>query len=300
MMGVDLFRLDPGEVFGEKHVARGGRPAECLPLSGLPAYESESGTVLVMEALIAWDGGVDRAPMLLPTSYRDVALRAPSGLAALHDDVDAVWTWRPIIHSLTLARTQRSGSQQELEWRIGLHQVAVIQSEQEDRIHEVFVRSATEILKHERPKEEVADEYEARVREILAEPSPTLGYDAANRRASAILREHLTPQQRVDLAAEKAFYVRGRINRLYRVEPGNGFQIVGPVSREILVTFCLHPDEWIPADDVALATKLAIDAGEETEAELLSAGRATLRPRPYRVYPELVTARRLEQRFALG
>lgn len=107
-------------------------------------------------------------------------------------------------------------------------------------------------------------------------------YLDANERAERILIEHLCPQQRLDLAAHRKFYVQGRLNKLYEVEISNGFAIVHPETREIIVKHCCHPEYWMPHADVALATKLAIEAGEDSEAELLQAGRSTLRQHRFR------------------
>jgi hypothetical protein len=122
---------------------------------------------------------------------------------------------------------------------------------------------------------------------------------AAGARARAILLEHLSPQQRLDLARRRGFFVRGEINRLYFVEPSNGLQIVDPVTHEATVSLCLHPDEWMPHDDVALATKLALDAGADTEAEMLEAARPRMLRRTEAERWQHRRAYALERRYEL-
>lgn len=286
MNGLDLFRFDAGEDFTADHVSQGGRPAACLPCDGIPAYESENAKLLVMENVAYFQSGANKVPMLFPLSYQMVALRAPSGLTALHDAVDAVWTWRPLLYFLRLDGTRRTGSQQELEWRIGLYQARLAGAERDDAYTALLLEALAWMRTAKRTREETAAEFLPRLEALRDTPYPELGYATANRRARALLLEHLTPQQRIDYHAWKCFYVRGELNPLYRVEPGNGYQIVDPISRETTVSICLHPDDWIPDDDVALATKLAIDAGIDSEAGLLEAGKTTLRQKTHRTTDE--------------
>lgn len=268
-MNLDAFDLFAADVTADQ-VSQHGAPARACPCDGMPAYESESGTLLVMENLVccAGAGPADRIlPLLLPFSYKMVCIRAPSGLSALHDDVDAVWAWRPVIYDMKFTHTQRKGSQQELAYRIGIWQAASEKADFEDRLFAWLRECCANQTPH--------DEYEAGAQAILDGWPRLLPCEEANRRADAILREHLNPQQLLDLDASEGFYVRGTINRMYRVELSNGCQIVHPATRQVLASMCIHTDDWIPAADVALASKLMIDAGVETEAELLSGARVT-------------------------
>lgn len=293
-------------------------PARALPHSGLPAYESDHGTILVMENLVVFGGGHSHPPMLLPRSYHDVAVRTNGeGLAALHDDPAAIWSWRPILYKLGAFDTQALGSQQELEYRRGIWDVNLANSEDNDADYEFIGAQLVEIRRRygrippleRRPGEtgwRLPKNARKRLhREYLAWASSKpvrerMPFVEARERAEAILYEHLAPQQRLDLARRRAFFVRGRINRLYRVEFGNGFAIVDPVTYQPIVSICLHPDYWMPHADVALATKLAIDAGEETESELLSAARSRPLPRVRPADREERAAHRLEERFRLN
>lgn len=299
-MNLEVYDLFAGPV-GSRVIARGGKPASCVPYDGLPAYESETGALLVMECLLCFTGhaAASRFPMLLPRSYGIVSLRAPSGLTALHDDPDAIWSWRPLLYQLKFYETQRYGSQQELEWRIGLQQARLSTSEFDDFQDRILVAQAAEMKKRygrmppitlqpgqtgfRLPKNARKRAYREYAAALDAWEPPELPFVEANERAARILREHLNPQQRLELASRHYFYVRGTINRLYRIEPGNGASIVDPETHTVLVSLCLHPDEWIPHDDVALATKLLIESGPAGEEEMLAGARARpihARPRP--------------------
>lgn len=265
----DLFRRP----VTARDVSRHGRPAESVPHDGMPAYESESGTLFVMECLVVHSQAADKPPIVLPASYGMVALRAPSGLAALHDAVDAVWSWRPMLYTLFIEWTGKHGSQQELEWRIGLHEARLDRSELNDSLMEWLLTCAKAKTPHA--------EYEAEAERIIDAwmGRPEMPFIQANQKAERILAEHLSPLQRIDLAADGHFYVRGTINKLYAIEPGNGAMIVDPLTHEPLVSLCLHTDDWIPHADVALATKLAIESGREGEEEMLAgANPRVLRP----------------------
>jgi len=92
----------------------------------------------------------------------------------------------------------------------------------------------------------------------------------ADERADALLREHLAPQQLIEwLATDSGFLVRGgETGDTYRVRVGDGFERLDPVTLERQESYCLHPEEWIPHADVALATKLGLES-PETEHDIL-------------------------------
>lgn len=302
--GLDLFRGEPTA----RHVSRGGRPAPATPHRGMPAYESETGALAVMENLLVFPGSATSPPLALPMSYMMVVARTQgNGLTALHDDPDAVWSWRPIIYSLLIDQTQALGSQHELEYRKGLADVQAWKADENDALAAFIIeqlrrlepRYGPDPLVKRLPKNARKRLYREYAAWQDARDPPDLPYLRANERARAILLEHLSPQQRLDLATGHGFYVRGEMNRLYFVEPGNGFAIVDPVTRETTVSLCLHPEEWMPYDDVALATKLSIDAGRDSEAEMLEAANPRLLRRRYRSTPDDRAARRLEERYRL-
>lgn len=289
-----------------RQVARDGRSAPGVGFEGMPAYESEHRRLLVMESMIVFRGGAMNEPLLLPWNYRNVCARAPDGLAALHDDPDALWSWRPIIYSLGAIVDNRLGSQIELEYRVGLAEAAFHGDNRRGRVVEAWIR----IMRDEQAKRSGRIRKNARKRlyrafteamaEILSGPPPPLEMVEAREKADRLLLAMLAPQQRIDYLAHQGFYVRGRINRLYEVRVGNGFAIVDPTTHEQTVSFCLHPDEWIPHADVALATKLGIEAGTESEAELLSAANPTVLPQASPATAEERVAWRLERRYLAG
>lgn len=266
-MNLDVFDLFASAVT-PAHVSQGGAPAKACPCDGMPAYESESGRLLVMECLICFCGvtGDRTLPLLFPRSYDMAMLRGP-GLVALHDDPDAVWTWRPIIYDMMFTHTQRKGSQQELLWRRGVHDARMAREDLRDRLFVLLQECVQGRLPFE--------DYEERAIALADAWPDCLPFQEAEARADRILREHLNPQQLLDLAGHDWFYVRGNLNRLYRVEIDNGCQVVHPSTHAVLASLCIHTDDWIPGADVALATKLMIDAGPETEAELLAGAKAT-------------------------
>jgi hypothetical protein len=261
----------------------------------MPAYESETGALLVMETLVAFFGRADSgAPLLMPHSYMMATLRAPSGLTALHDDPDAVWSWRPCIYTLKVAVTERMGSQQELEYRRGLHDVHMASADLQDQGDAFIVEQCVELKRRygrlppltlepgerrfrlpKNARKRMHRAYVAHVEGLNAAAlEAEMPYQAANRKAEALLREHLSPLQLIEFVCEGGFHVRGTINWLYRISVGNGASIVDPVTHEPVVSLCIHPDDWIPDEDVALSLKMMIESGPEGEAEMLAGARA--------------------------
>lgn len=290
----------------ERWIVHGGRPSEVVrdTHGGIPSYESDTGKILVYDLLVAFDqpvkvladGGVGvafTATMLFPIGYAMAAARSVYAgdheLCALHDDPEAAWVWRPLVYRLGQDLT-RLGSQQELEWRWMLHEQREAREEIEAATGRFMVAQIQELrrrygrvphLDRRRPGEwrlgknarkRLHRDYVAEVQRLHADPEllPAL---EANDRADLILREHLAPQQLLDLDASGGFYSRGTIHRLYRVELGNGAQIVDPETRRPVASMCLHPERWMPHADVALATKLAIESGPEREKEMLAGAR---------------------------
>lgn len=287
-------------------IPRGGRPAATLDwCDGMPAYESDDGRLVVFETLVAFAGarglqpsGRYRGPdghhhetfgegrtIMLPLSYGQVAVRQAildpgSGLVPLHDQPGASWSWRPLLwqfRRLDDGGVQRFGSQNELDWRNALAE----STERSGRRREAAVRRAMRELDSLAHADELPDldEYLEEAREWVArwEATTPWRFTVANERARATLLEHLDVQQRIDLAARGRFLVRGRVNQRYQISPGNGLAIVDAETLEPTVSLCLHPERWIPHDDVALAHKLLIESGERGERELLDAAR----PYPY-------------------
>lgn len=265
-------------------VAEGGRCAPALrPVHGLPAYETATGAILVMEALVAFGsvtfdmvGPIARPSdtMLIPRHYRGAALRdilaGGEGLCALHDAPDAMWSWRPILYRMRQGWASRLGSQEELSWRQGLVEATVKVMEDRDELANLAAQCHAEGLDLDESMRRGID----LIREQKARPSG-LAIFAANEKAGRLLLEHLAPLQRVDLELTGTFLVRGTVNALYRVRLGNGCEVLSPETHRPFLSMCIHPETWLPDADVALATKLLIESGPDGENELLAGARVT-------------------------
>lgn len=178
--------------------------------------------------------------MLFPRWYGTACIVAPDGLVPLHHDPAAWWQWRPMIYRLTWdGEWSTLGSQQELSWRYGLMEMT----------HAI----------HADGELTTAD---------------------ANDRAERLLLECLDPQQRLDYTAYASFRVRGaKTGHVYVIELGDGFKRIDPSTTATLVSYCLHTEHWMPHEDMALATKFALE-DPELELEALEGARNYWRPPP--------------------
>lgn len=265
-------------------VASDGRPARCLDYHhGMPSYETADTSLMVFDLLVVNETGVaakvgnvgvlGRDGIAVPRSYGRVtlmnALIDEHEFLALYDAEDAVWQWRPVLYQLRESEgVTRLGSQHELDWRQGLVEFEMRNLDIEAAWPDIVVRCHRE----GKTAEQAVDEVQEYSRKVMARP---LEWSEANERAKAILRENLNPQQTIDLDAWGCFYVRGVANRLYCVRVGNGVAIVDPLTLREVVSVCVHPETWMPHEDVALASKLLIDSGVDGERELLEGGKAT-------------------------
>lgn len=223
-------------------MCHGGRPAAVVGDDGMPSYESDDGKLLVLDVLLAQMNG-DGHVKLLSRWYGSACVLAPDGLAPLHHSPGALWGWRPKIYYRTFVGWSCMGSQQELGWRHGLGQMQAI-------IHGAMDEADFDMVD-------------------------------ADHRARKILLENLTPQQQIEYHACDKFRCRGATTgNMYLIEPGNGFAIIDKHTCEIVVSYCLHPDGWIPHDDVALATKLALEDAELEEECLKNARSVFHKPDP--------------------
>lgn len=85
------------------------------------------------------------------------------------------------------------------------------------------------------------------------------------RRAMGLFRSWLTPSERIELRSRRHVTVTGTAGGRYRIIPATGTtqRIELHRSRWFLkASFCLHPDQWIPPADVALAHYLSIRTDE--------------------------------------
>lgn len=275
-------------------VVRGGRPAEVIRFhGGMPSYEhGRDRKLVVFDNLVAFGGHDDEIRVdpagcaivgrtnttFLPVGYDAAAVRSVAGdheLCALHDDPDAMWEWRPLVYELTKDGMTRFGSQMELTWRWGLAEAIEERESLEDELRELAVAAVRE----KRPFDEYRADGDAAIAAWERERERRgMRWREAEKKADRLLLEHLAPAQRLDLKAYGWFYARGTINKLYRIQPGNGCAIANPRTREVGVSLCLHPERWMPDGDVALATLLLIQSGPEGEEEMLAGARPRLGP----------------------
>lgn len=280
----DLFRFAGPP---SRWIARHGRPAECLidwaPVHhggmGWPSYEQDDGKV-VFDLLLCFQPGPGHGPpRLLSRWYGAACMLAPDGQVPVHTgatgrlaligeyqgepaiyelDVPRETThrWRPMVYQRGLEGWCALGSQGELAWRDGLKKATLLRW-LEDNAH--------------RPErlEQIAERF-GTVEDIESMLT-------ANDRAEALLRECLSPQQRIELTAAERFRVRGgETGRIYGVELGNGFTGLTADTCEPTASYCLHPEYWMPDADVALATKLALE-DRELELETVAGAKETRR-----------------------
>mgnify|MGYP001574847693 CR=1 FL=1 len=83
---------------------------------------------------------------------------------------------------------------------------------------------------------------------------------AATARAERLLIEHLSPAQRAAYEKDRFFEVVAAKSR-YRIYRDGAVRRLGEDGREV-ASYCIHPDEAIPAGDLALAKKLLLEHDE--------------------------------------
>lgn len=229
-------------------VTRHGAPARCLGNprrhGGMPSFEHEDGGFVVFDLLVC-ALAVNGQMMAITCAYGALSIVYPEGLTPAVRAGRA--EYRPMIYRRhALHWWQRLGSQMELAWRYGLGQMQIA-------MHSV----------------EEGEEFDPEVDFTMAK---------ADERADALLTDHLTPLQRLEHAATSEFRVRGgKTDNLYKIEDANGFAQIDEVTGDTLVSYCLHPDYWMPNADVALATKFQLE-DPEMEIETVENARDT----PYR------------------
>lgn len=271
-------------------IVRGGHPARCLgdprgPVGGLPSYEHEDGEIVVFEFAVVQRLGSNGCHMLFPRNYGIDSILSQDSMVPLHhtppdvqisnemvlmpDDAlatlwlvhgeneGAKWEWRPCLYRTGFfGYWQGLGSQTELGWRFGLMEVQ----------HNTHTGS-------------------------------NITMQAADEKAEALLDEHLSPYQRLEWRTSNRgqFRVRGAATgNLYEVNVGDGFYLLDKTTGERLRSYCFHPEEWLPAADVALSTKFALE-DEELEIEALENARSYERDEARRATPADYYARDLEK-----
>lgn len=225
-------------------IVHGGKPAsitgDCTKgRGGMPSYENTENGMVVMDLLVAMptsNGGMK----LLSRFYGVACLISPECEGVpLHHDPAAWWDWRPLLYRRALFGWDCLGSQEELSWRYGLHQMQL----------------AMDAIDN--------GEYDLNRDFKMME---------ADEKARKLLRENTTDQQRLELAASGGcrFKCRGgKTKNLYEICIGNGFKLISKLTHESVASFCWHTEYWIPHEDVALATKLQLE-DPELEEEVLT------------------------------
>jgi hypothetical protein len=103
----------------------------------------------------------------------------------------------------------------------------------------------------------------ASIEAALQSPS----YSAIRRRSMALLREWLTPAQRLDLDHAEAFYVTGNVTGVrYAIsarEPSSNVHVFDDRGREVC-RICFLPGGGVPYGDVLLGQKMALELDERS------------------------------------
>jgi hypothetical protein len=240
----------------------------------MPSYESEDGSFQVYDFLATIPDLRTRGMIAASRWYGTACLLAPDGMVPLHHEETQEWKWRPCLYTQhwTGAGWQQMGSQQELAWRYGLMKMMALKATAAEKIIEFAEEDgdAHGILESAETLEEALDE-------VMRAFAKSEGFDMerADKRADELLRDHLNPFQRVELEIRGLFRIRSASGLMFEIGVGDGFRQVCPVTGRVLVSFCLHPEEWMPAGDVALAIKLQLEDPEREEA-LLEGARGSL------------------------
>jgi hypothetical protein len=118
-------------------------------------------------------------------------------------------------------------------------------------------------LRQPTPEELEQRQREAEERRIATEE--------ARAKARQILLDNLTETQRREFDTDGHFHVETRDGqRRYRLSPGSlPLRVHGEDGRRW--SYCIHPRESYPADDVALALKLLLEANEDEFLETANA-----------------------------
>lgn len=230
---------------------------------GLPSAETDDGFV-VFEALFVLFGSLSATPRMFPLRYDTFATLAAGGPTPMHHEPGALWEYRPCVYSLHLevdepwrrplawAEWARQGSQHELQWRKGLAEtIAICHDHDSDPIvqaNEMVIRSWREAR--------------------------------AVEKANDLLRSMLAPTQLTECVLGDCFRViGGATGRVYKIELGNGFAQVDPLTNEKIISYCYHPEDWMPDADIALSIKLHLECGDLEEDFISGANARRKRPR---------------------
>lgn len=244
----------PARIVGRSHL-HDKRPHH----DGIPSAETDSGfqvyenVYVMMGSGIGWTSEV----RIFPWSYDTTCTLTEGGLVPLHHGVEALWQYRPLIYRMHLwddvfpvyLSWERQGSQRELQWRHALHEV---------------IRSATRFP--DDPSMHFADKELSFLIEKMA-----------MRRAEQLLESMLAAPQLYEWRlGGRIRCIGGATGKTYSIEEGNGFAEVDQFTNNKIVSYCLHPEDWMPDADVALATKLHLE-DPEAELEFVAGANGTVR-----------------------
>lgn len=205
--------------------------------TGMPSYEHETVKGMVVFDLLLAQHGAAGELLYFSRWYGTACILAPGGPVPLYHDPDALWVWRPCLY--------------ETKW-LGKVQQRGSQQELEWR------HGLSMVMHH-----------------IHADAPMDL--DGPTERARELLLENLSPQQRLEYLARDKFRVRGFSGKMYEVCIGAGFNLISERTCDQWVSFCLHPEDWMPHEDVALATLLMLQ-DEELEQEAIGNAGAVFLP----------------------
>jgi len=82
-------------------------------------------------------------------------------------------------------------------------------------------------------------------------------------RARELLEATLNDEQREQLKREHFFDLETSSGRLYRIKPGRKVERLDPATKKATSLFCIHPNESLPADDIAVSQKMWLETDEE-------------------------------------
>jgi hypothetical protein len=258
-------------------ISRDGLPAAVLGkirpdsrTAGLPSSETEDG-FQVYEMLYVLGGKIGQEVRMFPAFYGTMALLAPGGLVPQHHEPTQQWIYRPCIYRWdtellddergeSFGGWEMQGSQRELTWRDALHHTrkldGLVEEVGKDRALAQFIMQQVERRR-------------------------------AEERAETLLESMLAPTQLLEYRLQESFRCFGGLTgNSYVVQAGNGFWQTDLLTNAVLFSYCLHPEDWMPDGDVALATKLQLE-DPDLEEDFVAAANVTDRKPRIRLKPSV-------------
>lgn len=115
---------------------------------------------------------------------------------------------------------------------------------------------------------------------------------AAKAKARSVLDQHLSEEQRAQLARDQFFLVEGSAGRRYRIRQGRSNNIDRlDAQGQVAEHLCGHPQIACPDEDTMLGQKLALETDEEAFRKVANVRVGTAPPaQPYIPLPQPVVA----------